>query len=227
MVDLLDSFKNYQEVKGFSSHKAKTANSDILSSTPPIQGAQKADLAVAAQVLHDPKSMDWLEVPVTFREFCESTEHMNMLPKGWKKGHEGALSERQYKDALLMLGNDPIRMFDPKYRQYTFGALLWGKGCVGADTLLFDEITQQEYTAEFIVKNNLKIRIKCWDEKRNKVVIKDIADAFSKGNSKRFLVKLKSGKKIVVSEEHQFLTKEGWEKLKDLNVCKKIAIKKN
>lgn len=89
---------------------------------------ESIDIATPLKVAHDPDSMDWLETPVGFRDFCELEEHLNLLPKGWKQGEEGALSDRQYYDALQILGEDPRKTFDPVYRTYTFAAILWGKG---------------------------------------------------------------------------------------------------
>lgn len=86
------------------------------------------DIEDKRAVAHDPSILDWEYEPVNFKEFCESKEHMNLLPKGWKEGEEGALSDKQYIDCMAILGDDPKTMFDPAVRKYVFGVLLWAKG---------------------------------------------------------------------------------------------------
>lgn len=93
-----------------------------------IKSAGSFDLEKARTVKHDPTHMDWQYEPVGFKEFCESKDHMHLLPQDWKEGDEGALSDRQVVDCLAILGDDPKKMFDPKVRRYVFGALLWSKG---------------------------------------------------------------------------------------------------
>ena len=77
---------------------------------------------------NDPSTMDWQYDPSGFQNFCESKDHMNLRPRDWKEGDEGALSARQLSDCLAILGNDPKNIFNPAARKYTFGGLLWAKG---------------------------------------------------------------------------------------------------
>ena len=39
------------------------------------------DLEEKRKEFQDPDGADWYEVPVDFRTFCESSEHLNLLPK--------------------------------------------------------------------------------------------------------------------------------------------------
>lgn len=57
------------------------------------------------------------EAPVDFRTFNESPFYL----------YKSELSERQYKDCLAVLGNDPTQIFSAN-RQYTLATFLWGKG---------------------------------------------------------------------------------------------------
>ena len=59
----------------------------------------------------------WKEYPVSFNEFVESDLHLN----------HPALTSRQYKDVLKLLGSDPQEVFRDN-PDYNVGVLLWGKG---------------------------------------------------------------------------------------------------
>lgn len=61
------------------------------------------------------------EVPVNFKTFVESVEHMGFPP----------LSERQLDVARFMLGDDPMNTFN---NENTLAVLLWGKGA-GKDAM--------------------------------------------------------------------------------------------
>lgn len=90
-------------------------------------GAQPLDSTnvVSGKSVHP----DWDYDPVNFKVFCESNDHMKMLPSDWKASDvDGALSKKQYHDCLAILGDDPLKMFDPEVRKFTFGGLLWAKG---------------------------------------------------------------------------------------------------
>jgi len=148
---------------------------------------------------------DWDFDPVNFKVFCESKDHMKMLPSDWKASDEdGALSKKQYDDCMAILGDDPLKMFDPEVRKYTFGGLLWAKGCISGETLIFDEGTQQAYTVKEIIDRKLPITVKSYNEKNNKVVVKKVTRLFSKGTANRLKFVFKSGSSIVVAPEHRF-----------------------
>lgn len=168
-------------------------------------------------------SADWQFDPVDFKTFCESSDHMNLLPKGWKPGDEGALSKRQFDDCMAILGDEPKKFFDPKTRKYTFGGLLWSKGCVHKDTKIFDEITKKTYTVEQLVKDKRSIHIKSYNEKTKKVVIKPVARIFSKGISKRICITFKSGRKIIVGEAHKFYDGLSWIAASDCTIGTKLC----
>lgn len=55
------------------------------------------------------------EIPVTFRQFVEGKDHMNVEP----------LSDRQYMPAEFLLGSDPTKIFD---NGNTTAVCEWGKG---------------------------------------------------------------------------------------------------
>jgi len=88
------------------------------------------DLERTRATVQDPTTLDWDETPVGFRTFCESDEHMKLMPEDWVDDDtgDGALSKRQYEDCMAILGDDPKKMFDPATRKYVFGVLLWAKG---------------------------------------------------------------------------------------------------
>ena len=164
----------------------------------------------------DPNAVDWQFEPVGFKTFCEDKEHMHLLPKNWKEGEGGALSDRQFTDCISILGNDPKTMFDPAVRKVTFGGLLWAKGCIDGDTLIFDETSKKAYSVREIVDRGLIISVKAYDVEKKKVVIKQVARVFSKGIAKRLKITLKSGRTIIVSPDHKFYDGKDWIRAGDL-----------
>ena len=175
------------------------------------------------------KHPDWEYDPVNFRVFCESKEHMNMLPKDWKyetvdQYGDGALSKKQYADCIAILGDDPMSMFDPAVRKYVFGGLLWSKGCCLGSTVLYDEVSKKNYTFKEVVDNNLVIHVKVYNEKTKKIMIKQVARIFSKGIAKLLKFKMKSGREIIVSPDHRFYDGKAWVRAGDLYDTKKIAV---
>lgn len=94
------------------------------------EAESRCDLAYQFDAKHNPKRSEWQYDPVGFTTFCESREHMHLTPRKAtaEAEAEGTLSARQYKDCLAILGNDPLRMFEPDFRKYTFGGLCWAKG---------------------------------------------------------------------------------------------------
>lgn len=199
------------------------AHSDINgNSLPPVNS--KYDIETERANAHDPSTRDWIEDPVTFRVFCESDDHMALLNREAKDLGEGALSERQYEDCLKILGDDPKHMFDPEKREYTFGALLWAKGCLDGDTELFDEITKKRYKVKELVHNKIDIHIRVYDEKNSKILIKPVKEIFSKGSSSKRRFDLASGKTFVVGSGHRLLTDRGWLVASDIGITSKIAV---
>ena len=175
-----------------------------------VPGMDAFDLGSSIAKAHDPTALDWEENPIDFKEFCEHKDHMDLLPSDWKKGEEGALSYKQYEDCMELLGTDPKLMFDPDTRKYLFAGFLWAKGCLSGDTLIFDEHTKKSYTVKYIVDKNLKIFIKSYNEKTDKIVTKEVSRVFSKGIATRLKVKFKYGREITVSADHRFYTGEKW-----------------
>ena len=171
-------------------------------------GAQPTKTNAVAGISKHP---DWDFDPVNYKVFCESAEHMKMLPSDWKASDvDGALSKKQYNDCMAVLGDDPLRMFDPEVRKFTFGGLLWAKGCITADTLIFDETTQKAYAVKDLAESGQAITIKSYDERTNQVVIKPVARVFLKGQARLLRLHFKSGKSISVSPAHRFYVRGHW-----------------
>jgi len=196
---------------------------DIL----PYGTKMSIDLESKRNLIQDPTSLDWQFDPVGFKTFCESKEHMNLLPRDFKEGEEGALSFRQYNDCMQILGDDPKRMFDPSIRRYKMGGLLWAKGCIAEDTLLCDEKTKKTYTVREIVDKKIDLHIKCYDETTKTVVVKQVNRVFSKGISKLIQINLSSGKEITVAPDHEFFNGTKYQKVKDLRIGNRIYVKHN
>jgi hypothetical protein len=151
-----------------------------------------------------PVEDDWLETPVRFTEFCESKEHMNLLPHNWKPGEEGALSNKQYYDCLQLLGDDPKNMFNPDFRKFTFAGLCWGKGCLEFNTEIKDETDGKIYTIGQLYKEQKKIKVLSYDRGKRKPVVKEVTEIHNKGFSNGYKFTFWHGCSKTVGENHLF-----------------------
>lgn len=184
-----------------------------------------SDIETNRLVIQDPGTLVWEETPVGFKTFCEHKDHMDLLPADFVDdgSGDGALSKRQLEDCITVVGDDPLNMFNPEVRKYTFSGLLWAKGCIDGKTLLFDETSQKEYSVKYILDNKLKISIKVRNFKTNRTMIKPVARVFSKGIAKRLEFKFTSGKSIIVSPDHRFYFDNDWIKAKYLSEQNYVA----
>jgi hypothetical protein len=85
------------------------------------QSTDKVDAIFAPLAVGEASEHLFKELPVDFKTFIESAEHMNFP----------ALSERQLDVARFMLGTDPYKAFE---NENTLAVLDWGKGS-GKDSL--------------------------------------------------------------------------------------------
>jgi hypothetical protein len=121
VIDLDSAFEKYHGLQTpRSKKKVRTSN----------KPSGPCDIESHREKIQDPSKAEWVEEPIGFKTFCEDKEHMDLLPKNWEddKSGDGALSKRQYKDCMAILGDDPKKMFDPATRKYVFGCFLWSKG---------------------------------------------------------------------------------------------------
>lgn len=81
-----------------------------------------SDLRYARQQLNDPDSSVrslWREDPVNLKTFVESAQYSVLPP----------LTAKQYESAIVILGEDPKKIFDPEEGTgKSVAVLLWGKG---------------------------------------------------------------------------------------------------
>lgn len=198
----------------------------------PIRKKEKVDINSVFDIeatrsrLHDPTALDWETIPVNFKEFCESKEHMDLLPDNWKEGDEGALSERQYQDCMEIVGKDPKKMFDPD-RKYKLGVFLWAKGCITGDTELFDETLKIKVPIKTLYLTYKNLVIKCYNQHLNKVVTKQVQNVISKGIAKILKIKTVNGLIQRVAEDHLLFTNKGYLEAHKLKISDKIGINEN
>jgi len=106
----------------------------------------------------------------------------------------------------------------------TTGRLLgfYGAGCVRGDTELTDAETGETLSFhEWMVQGRAP---KVVSLQNNQPVIAQASVPFIKGTEPMYRVTLKSGKTVVVTAAHKFLTQEGWRKLGELDVGSLIGI---
>ncbi|MCM1260609.1 MAG: hypothetical protein NC222_06600 [Staphylococcus sp.] len=151
----------------------------------------------------------WEEDPVTFEEFVKSKEHMAFPP----------YSERQLDAMNYLLGTDPKNTFN---NGVSLGVLTWGKGCLSKECILEDAFTHENFTVKELADKNKSIFIHCYDEEKGISTIEKASVPWISGKGEIFEVKTESGKSINVYKHHQFLTKNGWKKLSELNIGDEI-----
>ncbi len=146
----------------------------------------------------------WDEIPVDFRTFAISKEHMGFLP----------LSERQLQVVDFMLGTNPAKTFDNLNQ---LAVLMYGKGSLlGHQEILTAD--GYRFTLAECAKRNLPISV--WTKTETGKIITTVSTpAIKKAQQENcFRIETSFGHVSEASEDHQYFTVNGWKKLKDLGV---------
>lgn len=151
----------------------------------------------------------WEEIPLSFKDFVSSPEHMNFP----------TYSQRQLDVMEFMFGTSYEDVFT---NEHSLAILAFGKGCVTSDTIIQDAFTYKKYTIKELIDNKLSIYVNCFDSSTGKSTIEKASVPWVSGYGSIFEVKTESGKTIKVYKDHQFLTRSGWTRLSDLNVGDEI-----
>lgn len=140
---------------------------------------------------------------------------------GKKKPEEMAKQhERFMKGALAnkINKNKAERIFElmAKFAEYGFNK------CVVADTELFDAETGEIFTVGDVVKNGPgRMTFSCTEDHR--IVPRKILSAMSNGKKKVYKLTTHLGHHILATDNHPFLTMDGWKNLGDLSKGDRIA----
>ena len=151
----------------------------------------------------------WEEIPLSFKDFVSSPEHMNFP----------TYSQRQLDVMEFMFGTSYEDVFT---NEHSLAILAFGKGCVTSDTIIQDAFTYKKYTIKELIDNKLSIYVSCFDSSTGKSTIEKASVPWVSGYGSIFEVKTESGKTIKVYKDHQFLTRSGWTRLSDLSVGDEI-----
>ena len=109
------------------------------------------------------------------------------------------LSEVQYKFIEAMTDISPES-------RYTEGICVWGKGCVDKDTLIETDKGEQKISA---INNDFVCL--SYDENKNGTVWTYAKKPFFKEKEVAYKITLDGDRQIVVTSNHKFFTKMGWE----------------
>lgn len=121
------------------------------------------------------------------------------------------ISEKQM-EVIISADTDFVNHDKNKYDEFI---LLWGKGSCSFDSTIKD-INGKRYTIGEMYENKICLDILSYNEE-TKQLEKDFADIpILEGVEQLYQVELEDGKKIEVTANHRFYTKEGWKCLKDL-----------
>ncbi|MFH0839481.1 MAG: DNA polymerase III subunit alpha [Candidatus Omnitrophota bacterium] len=88
--------------------------------------------------------------------------------------------------------------------------------CVAGSTKLTDAVTGSIITAEELYRTKRLLKTFSCDEKHFKIIPQKVRDVVCNGPKKVYRLKTYSGKEIIATNNHPFLTAEGWRKLECL-----------
>lgn len=105
----------------------------------------------------------------------------------------------------------------PKSNEWVYWVFRAGRACVAKGTLIYDPI------------KDVQIPVENWTggpvnsiDRYGKKVIAQSSESFIKGQTHLYQVRTSRGDEIKVTDEHQFLTKKGWVRLKDISIGDEI-----
>jgi intein/homing endonuclease len=140
---------------------------------------------------------------LSFKDFASSPEHMNFP----------IISERQLAVAEFMFGDDPKKMFDNERHTCI---LAWGKGCLVGTHYIVDA-EGNVYNLAFSYKQNMPIVLFAYDISKQEVVKVFSTPAIKKEEQEEcYLICTQRGLTFKASQDHQFLTSNGWKKTIEL-----------
>jgi len=152
-----------------------------------------------------------VEKEVGLKTFLYHEDYLNLTQNG---EIEIELSPIQF-DFLEALDDD-----NPDTNKYLEAVIKWGKGCIDGSSMI-EDINGNKYTIEQLEKiykndKDFKLKIKSYNEKSKQLEEDIINDIWIKGKTDLYEVILENNKKIKVTLDHQFLTKNGWKELREL-----------
>lgn len=97
-----------------------------------------------------------------------------------------------------------------------------GRGCVAGETRVWDEMAKAYRRIDEMYADGISLSV-CSLDDENHPVEQEATAPFIKGVADLFEVITENGNRILVTDEHRFLTPDGWRKLADLHVGKSIG----
>lgn len=150
-----------------------------------------------------PKDATWELPPPGIREFVESKGYLGLMP----------LSTRQYRMLAEGLGQDGEHLFDASNKYHEL-VLLLGKGCIDAETPLYDFESGRTMTARQWAEEGSSIQV--LSESSHGLVLAYASPVYKKGKAAMYRVRLADGRSVRVTAAHRFLTPEGWKHTSEL-----------
>ena len=148
---------------------------------------------------------------LTFKDFVSSPEHMNFP----------MISERQLAVAEYMFGDDPKKMFDNGRHTCV---LVWGKGCLTGSHMVVDAMGNVDYIYYLHLKNK-PLFLYSVDPNTGKIIKVLATPPIKKENPEEcYHIITQNMVEFTVSEDHKFLTKDGWKTLKELRIWDSILL---
>ena len=92
--------------------------------------------------------------------------------------------------------------------------------CISGDSMITTSSGLQKLSSIYKNQSDLKNlpKVRVYDFESKTFEYANISEVFYAGTKEAYILKTKNGKSITSSEDHHFLTKNGWKKLKELNV---------
>ncbi|OGZ36721.1 MAG: hypothetical protein A3I88_01435 [Candidatus Portnoybacteria bacterium RIFCSPLOWO2_12_FULL_39_9] len=177
----------------------------------------------------------------TFKLFQEAnTTGVFQLESGGMKRYLKQLKPTQFEDIMAMValyrpgpmelipefiarkhGQKKIQYLHPKLKpilENTYGI------CITGDSILQETNPGGILRIDEAVNSSKKIYVQSWNGK--KFVKRKVINKFNNGTKNVYKIKLRTGKEIKATADHQFLTIQGWKKLSDIKKGDFIATPK-
>lgn len=114
----------------------------------------------------------------------------------------------------------PEQLLNPNLRSVRELVLVWGKGCVAAETLIENAATGETRTAQDWANSGLPLLVRSWDGVKE--VLRPSSPVYRKGVAPILRVVLSDGRCFRVTAKHRCLTPSGWGYLGDLSAGSQV-----
>ena len=150
---------------------------------------------------------DWREEPMALAEFAREMMGIELWPVQ-QECLEAFLGSSRADAKALFTQDGPT--------PYNCGVLAFGKGCLGPDECLTDEVTGLTLAVKTWAERGCPLVLQSWDGK--KVTLNVTSPVYLKGVAPLYRITLEDGRSFTATNEHKCLSLEGWTRVENFEV---------